>query len=210
MENPKPAQTPLPTLFRLSDRYSPSTDEERELNRSYASAVGIILYAMVATRPDLAYVIEVMSRYMSNLVKKHWEDVKNIFKCLRGIKDVQLTFGSANPTEVEGYTVSDYATDNWKLTWGYIFTYGGDTILGSKLQECMTLSTIEAKYIAMSEATKEAIWLHRLSIDFSAKSRINHPTPTLHCDSRSAIHLTRVEKQAQQKQYKEHSQMTEM
>ena len=116
MENPKPAQTPLPTLFRLSDRYSPSTDEERELNRSYASAVGIILYAMVATRPDLAYVIEVMSRYMSNLVKKHWEDVKNIFKCLRGIKDVQLTFGSTNPTEVEGYTVSDYATDNWKLT----------------------------------------------------------------------------------------------
>ena len=58
------------------------------------------------------------------------------------------------------------------------------------LQDCATLSTTEAEYIAASKATKEAISLHLLSADFSAKDRINHPAPTLYCNSQSAIHLT--------------------
>ena len=40
------------------------------------------MYAMVARRFDLAYVIGVVRRYMSNLGKKYWEAVKNIFKYL--------------------------------------------------------------------------------------------------------------------------------
>ena len=88
------------------------------------------MYAMVATRPDLAYVVGVVSRYMSNPRRKHWEVVKHILRYLRGTKDARLTFGSNNSTEVEGYTKSDYArnTDNRKSTSGYIFTYGGGVI----------------------------------------------------------------------------------
>ena len=67
MENVKPTPISLPTLIRLSNRDSPSTDEKRELNGKipYASAVGSIMYAMVVTRLDLAYVVGVVSRYMS-------------------------------------------------------------------------------------------------------------------------------------------------
>ena len=57
MENSKPTPTPLPTSIRLLDKDYPSTDEEKELNGKipYASVVGFsIMYAMVATRPDLA------------------------------------------------------------------------------------------------------------------------------------------------------------
>ena len=97
--------------------------------------------------------------------------------------------------EVEGFTYFDYADnpynpDNRKST-SYVFIYGCGAIScpRSKLHECTTLSTIEAKYVAASEATKEAIWLHQLSAYFSAKGRIAHPTPTLYCDSQSAIHL---------------------
>ena len=49
--------------------------------------------------------------------------------------------------------------------------------------------TAEAEYIAASEAAKEAIWLHRLAVDFLAISQINRPTPTIYYDSQSAIHL---------------------
>ena len=89
------------------------------------------MYAMVATRPDLAYVVGVVSRYMSNPGRKHWEAVKHILRYLRGTKDARLTFGSNNSTKVEGYTDSDYAgnTDNRKSTSGYVFTYGGGAIL---------------------------------------------------------------------------------
>jgi hypothetical protein len=64
---------------------------------------------MVATRPDLAYAIGVVSRYMSNQGWKLWEAIKHIFGYLRGTEDAQLTFGLANLTEVEGYIDSDYA-----------------------------------------------------------------------------------------------------
>ena len=109
---------------------------------------------------------------MSNPGRKHWEVVKHILRYLRGTKDARLTFGSNNSTEVEGYTDSDYAgnTDNRKSTSGYVFTYGGGAISWrSKLQERTTLSTIEPEYIVASDAPKEAVWLHRLSVDFSMK-----------------------------------------
>ena len=129
---------------------------------------------MVATRPDLAYVVGVVSRYMLIPGKKHWEPIKNIFRYLRGTEDVQLTFGSTNPTKVDGYTDFDYAGNphNRKLTSGYIFTYGGAAISRrSKLPECVNLSTTEAEYIAASEAAKEAIWLH-LSVDLSTNAKL--------------------------------------
>ena len=82
------------------------------------------MYGTVVTRPDLAYAVGVGSRYMSNQGRKH------IFRYLRGTEDAQMTFGSTKPTEVEGYTNSDYARnlDNLKSTSGYIFTYDGGTI----------------------------------------------------------------------------------
>ena len=196
MENAKPTSTQLPPSIRLSDKDSPSTEEERQLNGKipYALAVGSIMYAMVASRLDLAHAVGVVSRCMSNPRWKHYETVKHVFRYLKGTKDAQLTFGSVKPTEVKGYTYSDYAknTDNQKSTSIYIFTYGDDAISWrSKLEECTTLSTTEAEYKAASDAMKEATWLHKMSADFLAKRRIDHPTPTIYCDSQSAIHLIR-------------------
>ena len=143
IENAKSVSTPLPTTIRLSDKDSPSTEEERKLNGKipYSSVVGSIMYAMVVTRPDLAYVVGVVSLYMSNTGQKHWEVVKHILRYLGGTKDAWLTFGLNNSTEVEGYTNSDYAgnMDNQKSTSGYVFSYGGGAISwSSKLQECTT------------------------------------------------------------------------
>ena len=53
----------------------------------YASACGSLMYAMVATRQDIAYAVGVVSQYMSNLGKKHWEAVKSILKYLSGTRD---------------------------------------------------------------------------------------------------------------------------
>ena len=69
------------------------------------------MYTMVTTRPNLAYTIRVVSRYMSNPRWKHWEAIKNIFRYRKGTEDVQLTFGSEDLAEVEGYIDSDYASN---------------------------------------------------------------------------------------------------
>ena len=65
--------TLLPTLIQLLDRDCPLTDEENKLNGKipYASAVGSIMYVMVTTRPDLAYAIGVVNRYLCNPGRKH-------------------------------------------------------------------------------------------------------------------------------------------
>nr|GEV52043.1 probable mediator of RNA polymerase II transcription subunit 37c [Tanacetum cinerariifolium] len=67
MQDYKPISTPFPTNVKLSSKMSPSSEKERmEMSRVlYASAVGSLMFAMICTRPDIAYVVGVVSRYMA-------------------------------------------------------------------------------------------------------------------------------------------------
>ncbi|KAH7429742.1 hypothetical protein KP509_09G063700 [Ceratopteris richardii] len=155
----------------------------------YQSAVGSLMYAMVATRPDIAFAVGVVSRYMSNPGKKHWEAVKMILRYLSGSKDKCLCLGRGKASII-GYTDSDYAccVDNRKSTSGYIFHFAGGAISWrSRLQECTTVSTTEAEYVAASEACKEALWLSRLACDMGLPQHVRH----LLSDSQSAIALAK-------------------
>jgi len=58
----------------------------------YANAVGSLMYAMVYTRPDLAYVVSTVSQFMSNPEKQHWEAVKWVLRYLRGTARLGLVF----------------------------------------------------------------------------------------------------------------------
>jgi len=58
----------------------------------YASAVGSLMYAVVCTRPDIAHVVELLSRIMSKPWKEHWATVKRVFKYLRGTSDYGLCY----------------------------------------------------------------------------------------------------------------------
>ncbi|PHU03459.1 Indole-3-acetaldehyde oxidase [Capsicum chinense] len=60
----------------------------------YASAVGSRMYAIVCTKPDIAYVVGVVSRYMENPGKEHWEAVKWFLRYLRGTSCTSLCFGN--------------------------------------------------------------------------------------------------------------------
>ena len=126
---------------------------------------------------------------MSNPGKKHWEAVKSVMRYLNGTREVCICFGSKEPG-VEGYTDADYAgdMDKRRSTSGYVFMFtGGVVSWQSRLQNCTSISTTEAEYIAASEACKEAIWLARLVRDLG----ITVEMPTLHCDSQSAIMLAK-------------------
>ena len=82
MHNEKPVSTPLASHFKLTKEMCPKTQEEIEyMSRvPYSSAVGSLMYAMVCTRPDIAHAVGVVSRYMNNLGKEHWEAVKRILR----------------------------------------------------------------------------------------------------------------------------------
>ena len=75
-------KVPIPVGVRLSVKQCPETQEEEEDMSCvpYASVVGSLMYAMVCTRPDIAHVMGVLSRYMSKSGKEHWTLVKRVFK----------------------------------------------------------------------------------------------------------------------------------
>ena len=119
------------------------------------------MYAMICTRPDIAYAVGVVSRYMSNPGKKHWEAMKGVMRYLNGAKELCICFGNKEAC-VLGYTDVDYVgdMDKRRSTSGYVFIFTGGAISWrSRLQNCTSMSTTEAEYIAAFEACKEDIWL---------------------------------------------------
>ena len=92
----------------------------------YASAMGSLMYAMVCTRPDPAYAVRVVSRYLNQSQKEHWQAAKRIFRYLRGTSDVRLIYGADTSCHLFDYSDADYAADldGRKSITGYAFTLG--------------------------------------------------------------------------------------
>ena len=76
----KPSSTPVDAYLKLGKNDCPKSDVEKAAMAKvpYSSVVGSLMYAMVSTRLDIAYAVGVVSRYMANLGKRHWEVVENI------------------------------------------------------------------------------------------------------------------------------------
>ena len=73
MKHAKPVSTPLGSHFKLRKRSCSSSKKEKGdiVSTIYSSAVGSLMYTMVCTRPDIAYAIGVVSRFMVNPSKDH-------------------------------------------------------------------------------------------------------------------------------------------
>nr|GEU62943.1 retrovirus-related Pol polyprotein from transposon TNT 1-94 [Tanacetum cinerariifolium] len=147
----KPVPTPLAPHFKLSSHECLKSKEDKEdMSRvPYLSAVGSLMYVMVCTRTNLAHAVSVVSRYMHNPSKMHWEAVKCILRYLKGTSNIGLSFekGRASPNGVVGYVDSDYVgdTDARKSLSSYIYSHCSSAISWySSLQAITAVSTIEA------------------------------------------------------------------
>ena len=89
MQSGRSVSTPLPAYLKLSKDDCPKSIEDKAAMAKvpYASACGSLMYAMVATRPDIAYAVGVVNRYMSNPREKHWEAINSILRYLSGTAD---------------------------------------------------------------------------------------------------------------------------
>ncbi|GJW44243.1 hypothetical protein Tco_0073042 [Tanacetum coccineum] len=157
----------------------------------YANAVGRLMYLMVCTRPDIAYALSVVSRYLANPSKNHWEAMKWILKYLRGIANVGLVYGTncGNHVDVTGFVDSNYAKDpdKGRSITGYTLLVQGCVVSWkATLQHVVALSTTEAEYMALTGAVKEAIWPRGLLEELGVELN----TMTVNCDNQGAIYLS--------------------
>nr|GEZ13496.1 retrotransposon ribonuclease H [Tanacetum cinerariifolium] len=139
-------------------------------------------------RPDIAYAVCKLSRYTSNPSQDHWKAIGRVFGYLKRTRQLALYYDRF-PAVLEGYSYASWITgsNDSKSTTGWIFTLGGGAVCwGSKNQTCITHSTMEAEFLALAAAGKEAEWLRSMLLDIKLWPQ---PMPTifLHCDSQSTL-----------------------
>ncbi|KAJ9536248.1 hypothetical protein OSB04_un000581 [Centaurea solstitialis] len=154
----------------------------------YASAIGCMMYAMYCTRPDIAFDVSKLSQFTCNPGSDHWKAIGRVLGYLKRTSDLELTYNT-HPGILEGYSNAswiDNSSDS-KSTSGWIFTLAGGAISwASKKQTCIAHSTMEAEFIALAVAGKEAEWIRDLLTDLHFWPR---PTPSIpmYCDSKATL-----------------------
>ena len=189
--NLTPASTPLETSRKLAPAEEGYV-APRKLQEDYQSAVGSLMYAMLGTRPDIAYAVSLVSRYSANPTPAHWNAVVRIFRYLRGTVHYELVY-KGSLQELTGYTDSDWAGDTTRRsTSGYLFNVGSGAISwSSKRQATVALSTCEAEYIGQTQATKEAIWLKNLLNQLLRPDDVDPKATVIFGDNQGAIALAK-------------------
>ena len=148
----------------ISSRLIPSTAATK-IDAPFREAVGAFMHLMTATRPEIAFAVNYVSRFMKNPQVEHWMAVKRILRYLQGTKSHGIYFKPDDKVDFCGYSDADRAGDHAdrKSTSGYAFILmGAPVIWGNKKQSSVSLSTSEAEYIALSLAIQEGKWVHRL------------------------------------------------
>ena len=95
MDDAKPLSIPISPGHNLTKSHSPTNPNDIEDMRRvpYREAVGSLMYAVVGTRPDIAYAVSYLAQFMSNPGRMHWEAVKRVIRYLKGTKDAKLILG---------------------------------------------------------------------------------------------------------------------
>ncbi|XP_031265285.1 secreted RxLR effector protein 161-like [Pistacia vera] len=193
MADAKPVTILLASHFTLSKSQCPRTEPEmiKMEHIPYANVIGSLMYAMISTRSDLAFVISLLSRYMSNPSMDHWIALKWVLKYINATLNVGLHYCKRTASlELVGFVDADFAgdRDTRKSTTAYYFTLGGNCISWkSQLQLTVALSTTEAEYVTVADIFKEAIWLKGIL----SEAKLTSQSPVIFSDSQSAIHLSK-------------------
>ena len=141
---------------KFSKAQSLQNDKEKDETKvvSYASLVGSLMYTQVCTRLDIAFVVGVLGRYLSDPGLSHWKAAKKVMRYLQGTKDHMLTYRRTNTLDIVGFSDADYAgcMDDKKSTSGYIFMMAGGAVSWKSVKQTLTASsTMEAEYMACYE-----------------------------------------------------------
>jgi len=192
-----PISTPMdPSVAKSLTRPSPSDPplsdaDSLELARiPYRSLVGSLMYLAVGTRPDISFAVAHLCQFLDCYRHAHWNAAIRVVRYLKGTRLLTLTLGGDPELDLVGFSDSSHADcpDTARLTMGYCFSVGGAIFTwSSHCQKTVSNSSCEAEYIALSEASREALWL----CQFLREIHLLKQSPTiLLCDNNGAKALS--------------------
>ncbi|XP_062202083.1 secreted RxLR effector protein 161-like [Phragmites australis] len=185
MEGCNTAQVPMESRLKLSKEGSGQPVDAT----LYRSVVGSLRY-LVNTRPDLAFSVGYVSRFMEAPTTDHWAAVKHILRYVNGTLKLGCKYDkNRGGLQLTGFSDSDMAGDisDRKSTTGVLFMLGKNLISWqSQKQKVVALSSCEAEYIAATTAACQGIWLSRLLGELMLEDPC---CAVLKVDNKSAINL---------------------
>ena len=159
----------------------------------YRELIGSLIYLMTGTRPDICFIVTLLSRFMNNPTKMQMTIARGVLKYLKGTLHFDLKFvKSEEPLRLMGYSDSDFASGNdYHSVSGYGYKLSNPSAFiswRSEKQSLIASSSCEAEYIAMHGAVCEALFLRQLFSDFT-----NSPPQTvlILADNQGAITLSK-------------------
>jgi transposase InsO family protein len=152
----------------------------QEITR-YQQAIGSMMYAMLQTRPDIAFTVSILSRFNANPSATHWRYALETIKYLAGTRTLGITYSrnDSGRLEIHAFSDSDHAgcRETLKSTTGYVFMMASGAVSWrSRRQAPRGLSSMEAEYYALTETAREATWLRLLLSELSYEKADLHPT----------------------------------
>ncbi|KAJ9545054.1 hypothetical protein OSB04_024761 [Centaurea solstitialis] len=184
MTDCSPIKTPMPTGNLLGpDLAGKSVDQ-----KIYRSMIGSLLY-LTATRPDIMFATCFCARFQANPKESHLAAVKRILRYLKGTPELGLWYPKDSSFELISFTDSDYGGCKLdrKSTSGSC-QFLGDKLVSwtSKKQNCVSISTAEAEYVAAASCCSQVLWMKTQLLDYGYKLK----RVPIYCDSESAIAIT--------------------
>ncbi|CAI7873060.1 unnamed protein product [Closterium sp. NIES-54] len=180
--------TPLATGHSLP---APPSDESVEPSGPYPELVGCLMYLMTCTRPDLAYPLGLLARYVASgrHRKVHMDAAKRVLRYLCSTSGMGLMLGGRGDVVLTGHSdaswVDDQATQ--RSSQGYTFSLGSGSVSWRSTRSSSVLgSSCEAEIYATAMAAQELRWLTYLLTDLGERPR---SPPVLYVDNKAAIAL---------------------
>ncbi|CAI7912047.1 unnamed protein product [Closterium sp. NIES-53] len=152
-----PQLTPLSTSHSLS---APPSDESVEPSGPYPELVGCLMYLMTCTRPDLAYPLSLLARYVApgRHRKVHWDAAKRVLRYLCSTSGMGLVLGGRGPVVLTGHADASWVDDSatQRSSQGYTFSLGSGSVSWRSTRLSSVLSSsCEAEIYAGAMAAQE-------------------------------------------------------
>ncbi|CAI7821466.1 unnamed protein product [Closterium sp. NIES-53] len=185
-----PHATPLSTRQSLSALPS---DESVEPSGPYPELVGCLMYLMTCTRPDLAYPLSILARYVApgRHRPEHMAAAKRVLRYLCSTSGMGLVLGGRHPVVLTGHADASWTDDQatQRSSQGYTFSLGSGSVSWRFTRSSSVLSSsCEAEIYAGAMAAQELRWLTYLLIDLGEQPR---SPPVLYVDNNAMLALCR-------------------
>ncbi|XP_066354856.1 secreted RxLR effector protein 161-like [Miscanthus floridulus] len=158
----------------------------------YRSIIGGLRY-QIHMRPDIAFIVGYVSRFMEDPREDYWAAVKRLLRYIKGTVDQWIVFPKTGESRLQLTVFSDADMagdiDGRRSTSGVLFFLGSSPISWLSLkQKVVALSTCEAEYVEVATAACQVVWLCRLLGELTSVEA--HP-PALMVDNQPAIALAK-------------------